>query len=97
MEDKGIVTGKVFETLGLGRPVLLIAPYGSDATVIAESTGLGKRFAGDDIDGMALFLKDLILSGETLKAKNIDAYAWMNIIKRLDSVLLAATGITSGV
>ena len=36
IEDRGIVTGKVFEPLGLGTPILLIAPPGSDIERIVE-------------------------------------------------------------
>ncbi len=60
LEDKGIVTGKIFEAIGVGTPVLLIAPKGSDATTTTAATGLVKSFVGTDIHGMASFLKDVI-------------------------------------
>ena len=58
LEDRGIVTGKVFESLGLGTPTLLIAPPGSDIETIGETAGLARRFSGEDIGGIASFLCD---------------------------------------
>src|SRR5262249_42446527 len=57
-EDKGIVTGKLFEPLGLGTPILLIAPPGSDATQIVEETGMGRGFVGTDTEGIVRFLSN---------------------------------------
>jgi glycosyltransferase involved in cell wall biosynthesis len=86
MEDRGIVPGKVFETLGLGTPMLLIAPPDGDIATIADSAGLARRFTGRDIDGMASFL------GEAMAAKvpgsgDHKIYAWTNIAQRMDTVL----------
>src|SRR5262249_7532417 len=56
LEDRGIVTGKLFEALGLGTRTLLIAPDDSDAENILETSNLGCRFSGDDTEGIAAFL-----------------------------------------
>ena len=86
IEDKGMVTGKVFEALGLRTPILLISPSGSDVKIITETTGLGRSFTANDIDGMASFLTD-VMCGLTLEPKNLQSYVWKNIAKRLDDVL----------
>lgn len=86
MEDNGIVTGKIFEALGLRTPILLVAPSGSDARSIAETTELVQSFTGSEIDNMALFLKNMML-GRVLERKDVDAYAWTNIVQKLDAVL----------
>jgi len=39
---KGILTGKVFEYLGSGRPILSIGPENGDAAAILNETGAGK-------------------------------------------------------
>jgi glycosyltransferase involved in cell wall biosynthesis len=89
LEDKGIVTGKVFEIIGLGTPVLLVAPADSDARGIAENTGLAQSFTGSNTDGMASFLRDIIF-GRNPKPTNLEAYAWPNIAKMLDAILRGA-------
>ena len=94
--DKGIVTGKIFEAIGLGTPVLLIAPNGSDATAITANTGLVKGFTGTDIQGMVSFLKDVVC-GRAPKPKNIEVCAWTTISKNLDAVLRQAISVTTHV
>jgi glycosyltransferase involved in cell wall biosynthesis len=92
LEDKGIVTAKIFEAIGLGTPVLLITPNGSDATVTTETTGLVKSFTGTDIQGMASFLKDVVC-GQAPKPENIEACSWTTISKNLDAVLRKAISV----
>lgn len=95
LEDKGIVTGKIFEAIGVGTPVLLIAPRGSDATVTTESTGLVKSFIGRDIQGMASFLEDVV-RGQVPDPKNVEAFSWTSIAKNLDSVLRKVISSNNG-
>lgn len=96
LEDKGVVTGKLFESLGLGKPCLLIAPPGSDVESIGEETGLIRCFAGSDISGVASFLRDAI-QGLAPEVKRCQEYAWSNIAKRLDSVLRTAISASSSI
>jgi glycosyltransferase involved in cell wall biosynthesis len=89
LEDKGIVTGKIFESIGVGTPVLLIAPKGSDATTTTETTGLVRSFTGADIQGMASFLESIV-RGQVPHPNNVDVFSWTNIAKKLDMVLREA-------
>lgn len=85
-KDGGIVTGKLFEALGMGTPVLFVGPSQSDADVIAKTTGLVGKFVANDIAGMAAFLRD-IMSGDLPRAKSPGLYAWPNLINNMDIVL----------
>jgi glycosyltransferase involved in cell wall biosynthesis len=91
LEDNGMVTGKLFEAIGLGTPVLLIAPTGSDARIVAETTGLAHSFTADDLDGIAAFL-GMLVDRKTLEPKEPEAYAWENLIGGLDRLLREAIG-----
>ncbi len=86
LAEKGIVTGKVFEEIGLGAPLLVIAPEGSDLDGILATTGLGKRFAGTEIDGIVAFLRERMDGGE-LRPRNTEMYSWASIGDQLDAVL----------
>ena len=44
--DRGIVTAKVFEPIGLGTPVMVIAPPGSDLESVIRTAGRGAVFPG---------------------------------------------------
>ncbi len=85
-EISGMVPAKIFEAIGLGTPVLLIAPLGSDATRVTAPTGLVKSFTATDTYGMASFLK-AVIRGEVPKSENIDAFSWQTIGGNLDVVL----------
>jgi glycosyltransferase involved in cell wall biosynthesis len=86
LEDNGILTGKVFEALGLGTPILLIAPSGSDVAAIVESSRGGRRYSGTDIAGIARFITTVAQNG-CKERRNIDAYSWKTISSKLDIVL----------
>jgi glycosyltransferase involved in cell wall biosynthesis len=85
-QDGGIVTGKLFELLGMRVPVLFVGPYGADVDHVIEIAGLTRKVTASNIEGMVSFLKEVI-SGEAPKAKAPDVYAWPNIIKKLDAIL----------
>ncbi len=84
--DQGIVTGKVFEALGLGTPILLVAPPGSDAAEIVEGSGMGQRVTGTDIEGITRFLSDIALAKH--KAGTCpDKYSWPVLANKLNKIL----------
>jgi glycosyltransferase involved in cell wall biosynthesis len=85
-EAQGIVTGKIFEAVGLGTPILLICPSGSDAEIVIKDTGLGQAFRGNDVEGIAGFLRELMTGGQ-VRSENVAEYSWANIGKKLDTIL----------
>lgn len=55
---KGILTGKIFEYLGSGRPVLNIGPEDGDAAVILKNSAAGQTAGYENEDGMKRILAD---------------------------------------
>ena len=53
---EGIATGKLYEYLASGRPVLALGPANGDAARILQETGAGRMFDFDDADGARAFL-----------------------------------------
>jgi glycosyltransferase involved in cell wall biosynthesis len=94
IEDKGMVTGKIFEAIGCGTPVLLITPNDSDAATLTAPIGLVKNFTGVDIQGMTSFLKEVIC-GEIPHPKNVEVFSWTDIAKNLDTVLRNVISVTA--
>lgn len=70
-DNKGILTGKIFEYLRSGKPILGIGPADGDAAAILSETGAGKMFDPDDKDGIKGFVQQT-LSGQ-LPPRNIKA------------------------
>lgn len=86
LSDKGIVTGKIFDCFALGRPIMAIAPEGSDLRDVVETAGGGRCFTGSDIHGMADYMTQ-VAGGSIPPFRNPAAYIWSNIAKKMDSCL----------
>lgn len=90
--ERGWIPGKLFEPLGLGVRILLIAPEGNDAAVILEEAAAGKAFHASEIDQMATWLMDYAgqqaLHGYSPPAN----YAWPVMARQLDRLLATCLG-----
>ncbi|MBC7884007.1 MAG: glycosyltransferase [Saprospiraceae bacterium] len=56
--NKSILTGKIFEYLASGRPVLCIGPKDGDASDIIMKANAGIVLDYDDVEGLVDYLKD---------------------------------------
>ncbi len=56
---KGVLSGKVFEYLAAGRPILAAVPPNGAAADLIRETGAGTVVAPDDVDGMRAALEEL--------------------------------------
>ena len=54
----GMLTGKIYEYLVSGRPVLGVGPPEGDAAVLLDKTGGGELFGWADTAGMASFVRE---------------------------------------
>jgi glycosyltransferase involved in cell wall biosynthesis len=87
---KLIVTGKIFEYLVSGRPILCIGPEDGDAAAILKETGCGKTFDFEEVEKLkehilksfSLFKKNKL----TPSCKNIEHYNRKNLTKKLCSI-----------
>jgi glycosyltransferase involved in cell wall biosynthesis len=84
--NRSIVTGKLFEYLASGRPVICLGPADGDAAAIISRTGHGKSFSYDDSANMSDYLAELA-SGplQTLPAPS--EYSRRQLTARLASFL----------
>ena len=55
--DEGMITGKLYEYLAAGHPVLGIGPPGGDASTLLQQTDAGQLFDRDDAEGIAQFIE----------------------------------------
>ena len=54
--NRSFLSGKLFEYIASGKPVLCLGPVDGDAAHILNSTGCGKCFSYDDENGIAGFI-----------------------------------------
>jgi glycosyltransferase involved in cell wall biosynthesis len=89
LADRGVVTGKIFEAIGLRRPLLVIAAPGSDVEDIVATSGLGHVVAGTDVDGIASAIAD-VAAGRVVPPREPDTYDWNQLAPKLNDVLRSA-------
>jgi glycosyltransferase involved in cell wall biosynthesis len=56
---KGVLSGKVFEYIAAGRPILAVVPPDGAAADLVREAGAGTVVAPDDVEGMADALREL--------------------------------------
>jgi glycosyltransferase involved in cell wall biosynthesis len=81
--NKGILTGKLFEYLASGVPILCLGPADGDAAEIISMARAGATFRYDDIKGISVFLENA--SGNTFHPDEnyIKEFSRVNLTRRL--------------
>lgn len=86
-----IITGKIFDYLPTGNPILAVGPPDSDAAPILKDSGAGHMFDYGDYDGMERFLMEQFDAWKkgTLNRgpRHIPAYDRKNLTAQLAAVL----------
>lgn len=59
-DNKGILTGKLFEYLAVQKPIIGIGPIDGDAARVVEEAKAGRFFSTSDTEGMYEYLQKLI-------------------------------------
>ncbi len=92
----GRLTGKIFEYLAAGRPIMAIGPDEGEAAMLLESTGAGRSAAYDDKERMAQiidgYFKDF-LNGNLHDIKtDTTAFSRRELSRKMAVVLETLTG-----
>lgn len=86
--NRGILTGKFFEYLATGKPVLAIGPCDGDLAEIIKSTGCGSIYDYSDWEGISRFIELHKTSAHhILPSEKAMAYSRRNLTKQLSTVL----------
>ena len=89
--NKGILTGKLFEYLAAKRPILAIGPEMGDLATILEETNAGNVMGFDEEQKLKLAILALYQKYKedklTVKATNIEKYHRKELTKSLVSIL----------
>jgi glycosyltransferase involved in cell wall biosynthesis len=87
LEYRGIVSGKVFDPIGLRTPILAIAPKSFDVCTVVDATGVGKCFCAEETDGMAAFLSHMMNESAATPEVPVQ-YSWPHIAADMNQILL---------
>jgi len=89
--NKAIVTGKIFEYIAAGRPIICIGPKDGDAAEIIDKTSTGRVFDYDEIKELASHLKENyeLYKSNRLKvnASGVENYSRKNLTEKLANLL----------
>lgn len=90
-DNKGILTGKLFEYLALKRPILAIGPVDGDAAKILDKTRAGKMFDYSDEAGILGFMQQYLTQFQKGDASEsiaeIDKYSRRALTQQLSQLL----------
>lgn len=93
--ENGIVTGKIFDCLALGSPLLVIAPSNNDLRQVISQTGGGECYHGGESDGIAAFIRRVAM-GHKPSLRDAGGFQWASLGERLAGILEAAAGKGAG-
>ncbi len=85
--NKSILTGKLFEYLASGKPVLCLGPAEGDAAAILSETGAGKTFDYNDDHAIILYLNDLLNGMKRIPSNAIKKFSRFELTKHLVTLL----------
>ena len=85
--NKSIITGKLFEYLASGKPILCIGPPDGDAADIIGTTGNGKCAGYDDSENIRLIIDRFYKEGGTSARNAPSQYSRESLTKNLVSGL----------
>jgi hypothetical protein len=85
--SRSIITGKLFEYLASGKPVICLGPVDGDAAGILQETGHGKTFNYDDSEGISEYLIFLSISPELTGKVPPKIYSRETLAKRVITLL----------
>jgi glycosyltransferase involved in cell wall biosynthesis len=88
--NMSIITGKIFEYIASGKPIICLGPLDGDAAGIIGNTEYGKTFPYMDSKGISEYLIQLI-SGKSITQKDSNAfYSRRELTKKITPLLINA-------
>jgi glycosyltransferase involved in cell wall biosynthesis len=85
--NKSIVTGKLFEYLASGKPVICLGPPDGDAADIIEKSGHGRTFTYEDSEGISRYLTILAENPAISERSSPSVYRRDRLVQKIVAVL----------
>jgi len=85
--NKSIITGKIFEYIAAGKPIICLGPEDGDAAEIINQTGLGKTLNYIDNSGIYNFVKTLVVNKIKSKETMASGFSRKNLTSKIASIL----------
>jgi glycosyltransferase involved in cell wall biosynthesis len=85
--NKSIITGKLFEYVASGKPVICLGPTDGDAAEILRETGHGYTFSYNDTKGITDYLSALISDNTIVEKISPGIFSRIELTRKVSSVL----------
>jgi len=86
--NQGILTGKFFEYIASGKPILAIGPTDGDLAKIINDTECGRLFGYEDAEGIRKYIQEQLTNGnERGKPDIISKFSRKQLTKRISELL----------
>ncbi len=85
--NKGIITGKLFEYLATGLPILCLGPVDGDAAEIIKKCRSGQTFVYYDIENISGFITDVGKHTFVAEESSVRSFSRSNLVRRIAEVL----------
>jgi glycosyltransferase involved in cell wall biosynthesis len=85
--NKSIITGKLFEYLATGLPILCLGPVDGDAAEIIKKCSAGKTFVYYDVQKISKFLTDVRKNSNTTDLSSVRSFSRLNLVRRIAELL----------
>jgi glycosyltransferase involved in cell wall biosynthesis len=84
--NRSIITGKIFEYIASGKPIVCVGPPDGDAAEILKETGHGRMFSYSDSKGIQEYMTTLILGNSHDSRTGSKVYSASELTKQLTSL-----------
>jgi glycosyltransferase involved in cell wall biosynthesis len=85
--NNSIITGKLFEYIATGKPVICIGPVNGDAAEINNDSGHGMTFSYTDSKGISDYLSSLISGESIVKPGTPKVFSRVELTRKVISIL----------
>jgi hypothetical protein len=85
--NKSIITGKLFEYLAAGLPILCLGPVDGDAAQIIKKCRAGQTFVYYDIEKISAFLTEVSKKSFITDDSMVGSFSRSNLVRRIAEVL----------
>lgn len=75
-DNKGIITGKLFEYIATGNPIICLGPKNGDAAMILREGGFGECFDYSDVNAIYEFLQRCLIEKSITSGNPTDRYKY---------------------
>lgn len=85
--NKSIITGKLFEYITTGKPIICLGPVDGDAAAILRESGHGITFSYTDSNVILDYLSSLVADISIIEKMSLKVFSRSELTRKISSLL----------